>query len=103
MTTPVSPQKNLGLDEVRHIARLAHLRLEKDEEESLLKQLNNILGFFAVLDGLKTDGVQPMSHSIDLPNAFESDQPRPSFANQTALSGAPDQEDGQFKVPAVIE
>ena len=50
---------------------------------------------------LDLSDVEPTSHPLDVVNAWDEDEPRPSLSREDALANAPDPEDGLFRVPAV--
>jgi aspartyl-tRNA(Asn)/glutamyl-tRNA(Gln) amidotransferase subunit C len=89
--------------EVEHVANLARLQLTEEEAERFTKDLNAILEFAAKLDELDTSNVPPTSHATDVKNVMREDRNRPSIPRDEALRNAPEEEDGQFKVPAVFE
>ncbi|PKO20039.1 Asp-tRNA(Asn)/Glu-tRNA(Gln) amidotransferase GatCAB subunit C [candidate division BRC1 bacterium HGW-BRC1-1] len=88
---------------VRHVATLARLELSDDEVEGFRTDLDMILTHSSQLDELDTTDVPPTSHSLPLSNVFREDVITPSLTPEDALSNAPEQEDGYFKVPAVIQ
>ena len=45
----------------------------------------------------------PTSHPIPLENVFREDVPVPTLTQEEALSGAPDAQDGKFRVPAILD
>jgi aspartyl-tRNA(Asn)/glutamyl-tRNA(Gln) amidotransferase subunit C len=47
--------------------------------------------------------VEPTSHAIPIQNAFREDESRPSFPREEVLGIAPEEEDGHFRVPRIIE
>jgi aspartyl-tRNA(Asn)/glutamyl-tRNA(Gln) amidotransferase subunit C len=47
--------------------------------------------------------VPPTSHAIPLKNVMREDETSPSLPRDVALKNAPVKENGQFKVPAVLE
>ena len=49
------------------------------------------------------EDVVPTSHPIPLTNVFREDEPRDTLTQEQALDQAPDSEDGQFKVPAILD
>jgi aspartyl-tRNA(Asn)/glutamyl-tRNA(Gln) amidotransferase subunit C len=89
--------------EVQHVAKLARLSLSEEETEKFAGQLNAILKYAEKLNELDTDGVDPTSHPMPLENVMRDDEVRPSWPLESVLKNAPDEEDGQFKVPAVLE
>ncbi|QJC51213.1 Asp-tRNA(Asn)/Glu-tRNA(Gln) amidotransferase subunit GatC [Paenibacillus albicereus] len=88
---------------VEHVANLARLELSEAEKEQFAGQLSAILKYAEKLDELDTDGIEPTSHVLPVTNVMREDEVRESVSNETALRNAPDDEDGQFKVPAVLE
>jgi aspartyl-tRNA(Asn)/glutamyl-tRNA(Gln) amidotransferase subunit C len=93
----------ISRDQVEHVAKLARLNLTEDEAVQYTTQLNAILNFFEKLDELDTERVEPTSHVMEVYNVMRADEERPSIEREEALRNAPDHEDGQFKVPAVME
>jgi len=92
----------IGKDEVRHIAKLAHLEFSEDELGRFTQQFNAILEYVARLNALDTADVQPTSHVGGGSHALRDDTLRPSMSREEALANAPDSERGHFKVPKVI-
>ncbi|BAU29835.1 aspartyl/glutamyl-tRNA(Asn/Gln) amidotransferase subunit C [Aneurinibacillus soli] len=90
-------------NEVEYVAKLARLNLTEEEAVKYTEQLNSILEFAGKLNELDTADVPPTSHVLDVYNVMRDDIVRPSLSHEDALRNAPDEEDGQFKVPAVIE
>lgn len=90
-------------DDVEHVARLARLDLTEDEKIMYTDQLNAILKYVGQLNELDTDKVPPTSHVMHLVNVMREDVPRPSLTLEQVMFNAPDEEDGGFKVPAVLE
>jgi aspartyl-tRNA(Asn)/glutamyl-tRNA(Gln) amidotransferase subunit C len=94
---------SLSLDEVRHIADLARLRLSEGELETYREQLSSILDHVASLQKLDTSGISPTSSVLAPQTVLRSDDPRPGLPLDQILLNAPDTEDGQFRVPPVLE
>lgn len=94
---------SITIKEVEHVASLARLELTGQEKEQFAGQLNAILKYAEQLDKLDTEGVEPTSHAVPLTNVMREDEIRPSLPVEQVLLNAPDEEDGQIKVPAVLE
>lgn len=90
-------------NEVEYVAKLARLNLTEEEAVKYTEQLNSILEFAGKLNELDTEDVPPTSHVLTVYNVMRDDIVVPSLSHEDALRNAPDEEDGQFKVPAVIE
>jgi len=89
--------------DIEKVARLARLELTEEEKVTFGNQLEQILNYMEQLNGLDTTGVEPTSHAIPISNVFKEDEVNPSFPQKEVLAIAPDEEDGHFKVPKIIE
>ncbi|MFZ3208518.1 MAG: Asp-tRNA(Asn)/Glu-tRNA(Gln) amidotransferase subunit GatC [Geobacteraceae bacterium] len=89
--------------EVKHVARLARLKLSEEEVETFTGQMGAILAYIEKLNELDTDGIAPTAHAVPMENAFREDMERPSIGAGQALANAPERVDGFFRVPKVIE
>jgi aspartyl-tRNA(Asn)/glutamyl-tRNA(Gln) amidotransferase subunit C len=94
---------SIEIKDVEHVARLARLELTEAEKEQFTEQLNAILKYAEKLNELDTSDIEPTSHVIPLSNVMREDEPRPSWPIEEVLKNAPDSEDGQFRVPAVLD
>jgi aspartyl-tRNA(Asn)/glutamyl-tRNA(Gln) amidotransferase subunit C len=90
-------------DTIKNVAGLARMRLSPEEEALFSGQLNNILAYMDKINELDTKGIEPMSHVIAMGNVLREDTPKPCLSNKEALNNAPDEKDGFFKVPRIIE
>jgi len=93
----------LTLDEVRHVARLARLRLTEAELEAMRQELSSILEYVDVLQEVDVTGVMPTAQVTDVVNVVRPDEVRPSLPVEEALAGAPHREGDFFKVKPVFE
>lgn len=93
----------LTVDEVNHIAELARLKLSDEEKEIYREQLSEILDFASLLQNLDTSEIPPTARVIQLPVTLRPDVPRPGLELEDLLLNAPDTEDGQFRVPPVLD
>lgn len=84
---------------VRHVARLARLRLESDEQARMQTELSVILDHVAAIQSLDLDDVPPTTHVQEMQNVLRPDEPRPSLSVEDALREAPAVIDGRFGVP----
>ncbi|MEK0317082.1 Asp-tRNA(Asn)/Glu-tRNA(Gln) amidotransferase subunit GatC [Cohnella sp. 56] len=94
---------SIAVKDVEHVANLARLVLTDEEKEKFTGQLNAILKYAEKLNGLDTTGVEPTSHVLPLSNVMRDDVPAESLPIEKVLRNAPEAEDDQFKVPAVLE
>ena len=89
--------------DIEKVARLARLELSEGEKETFGNQLEQILTYMEQLNRLDTTGVEPTSHAIPIYNVFREDEVKLSFPQEEVLAISPDEEDGHFKVPRIIE
>lgn len=89
-------------DQVKHVAHLARLAITEEETQKFGPQLEAILNFANQLEEVDTEGVQPTFHVLDLQNVLRDDVSAQTLSQQEVLTNAPDQEEGQFKVPSVL-
>lgn len=94
---------SISIQDVEHVAKLARLELSEEEKQTFTGQLNAILKYAEQLNSLDTEGVEPTSHVVPVSNVLREDENRPSLPVEKVFLNAPDEEDGQFKVPAVLE
>jgi aspartyl-tRNA(Asn)/glutamyl-tRNA(Gln) amidotransferase subunit C len=89
--------------DVDHVARLARLALTDEERERFGQQLVQILEHAERVREVAAEDVPPTAQPVPLSNVFRDDAPRPSLPQEEALAGAPEVEQGRFKVPRIIE
>ncbi len=94
---------SLTPDEVRHIALLARLGITDEDVERLSSQLSSIIDYFEELKQVNTDDVPPTAYALNLQNVMRSDETAPCTSHDDVLANAPLQENGYFRVRAVLE
>ncbi|MGJ9458367.1 Asp-tRNA(Asn)/Glu-tRNA(Gln) amidotransferase subunit GatC [Oceanobacillus sp. CF4.6] len=93
---------DISKEQVKHVAHLARLAVTDEEVEKMADELSAIIGYAEQLNELDTDGVEPTTHVLDLKNVMRKDEPKEWITQEDALKNAPDQEDGQFRVPSIM-
>jgi aspartyl-tRNA(Asn)/glutamyl-tRNA(Gln) amidotransferase subunit C len=93
----------LTLAQVQHIARLARLQLSPEELERYREQLSDILDYAARLQELDTTGIPPTASVLSSSRPLRLDEARPGLELEALLQNAPLAEQGQFRVPPVLE
>lgn len=88
---------------VRHIARLARLRMDDSEIEAMVPELNAILGWVEQLGEVDTSGVEPLATVIANRLRLRDDVVDDGNCREAVLANAPSAEHGFFVVPKVIE
>lgn len=90
-------------EEVNHVADLARLEMPEASVQKFVEQIGQILEYVDTLNAIDTTGIVATSHATNLTNAFREDEMHPHIDREDALANAPEQEDGCFIVPRVIE
>ena len=93
---------SVTLDDLEKIAQLARLKLKEGDKEKFLDQVNQILKYVEKLNEVDTQGVEPLSHSMDLVNVMREDIEKQSLSQKDALANAPLKNDKFFRVPKVV-
>ena len=55
------------------------------------------------MNELDTENVEPTSHVLDMKNIMREDVSKPGLPVEEVLKNAPDHENGQIRVPSIIE
>ena len=72
-------------DDIRHIAKLARLKLAEGEVGKFTKELSSILDYIAVLNELDTENVPPTAQVTGIRNVLREDIVQPSEASKEDL------------------
>jgi aspartyl-tRNA(Asn)/glutamyl-tRNA(Gln) amidotransferase subunit C len=97
------PAMALTLEQVRHIAHLARLRLTADEEARYRSQLSAILEYAARLRSVDTSMIPPTASVLPLDAPLRPDVPRTSGATPQLITNAPEATEAMFRIPPVFE
>nr|WP_315267078.1 Asp-tRNA(Asn)/Glu-tRNA(Gln) amidotransferase subunit GatC [Microbacterium lemovicicum] len=89
-------------DLVRHLGVLARIQLSDEEVERLTGELDAIVDNIAKVSEVATPEVPATSHPVPLENVFRRDEVGETLTQAEALSNAPDQADGRFRVTAIL-
>jgi aspartyl-tRNA(Asn)/glutamyl-tRNA(Gln) amidotransferase subunit C len=93
----------ISREEVAHLARLSRLAVTDAELDTFAGQLDVILQAVARVGEVVAADIPPTSHSVPLTNVLRDDVVQPCLTQEEALSGAPDAQDGRFRVPRILE
>ena len=94
---------SLTRDDVYRIAHLARIEINQAQAEATLAELNNIFAMIEQMRRVNTEGVEPMSHPLGGSQRLRDDAISDTSDRTTRLRNAPEQTDGLFLVPKVIE
>jgi len=88
---------------VRRIAKLARIRLEPAETNTLQSELNAILGYVEQLNAVDVTGVEPLSGGAQMALRLRGDVVTDGEIAEKILANAPDRAGEFFAVPKVVE
>lgn len=90
-------------EEVKRIADVSRLHITDVELEKISAQLDEFIELAETLNEVDTTGVEPTTHVFKVKNVMREDIPEPGMDRDLLFKNAPDHQDGQFKVPAVLD
>ena len=94
---------SISKDTVRKAARLARIRVENSELESVTLKLNGTLKWIEQLQELNTDNVKPLASVVDITLPLRADVVQDDNIQARILANAPEKMQGFFVVPKVVE
>lgn len=90
-------------EQAQYIAKLAKLRFDGEELDRMALDMESILNFARQINAIDIGDAPPMEHVLPLQNVLRDDSEPVSFPREALLQNAPEQLDGCFTVPKVIE
>jgi len=96
-------ESKITLEQVRHVALLARLRLGADEETRLQADLSSMLGYVEKLNELDTTEVPPTAQVGEPGTPMRDDEVTNQPNPDGMLANAPARHGNFFKVPKIIE
>ena len=88
-------------EEVKKVAHLARLELNKDEINNHAEQLEKILEYIKQLEKIDTNDVPCTTRAIEVINVFRKDEKKNYDCTEDILDLGPSREDEFFKVPRI--
>ena len=86
---------------IQKLAKLARLKLDKNEVEEMVLDFDKMLGFINKLDEVNVNDVQPLIHIHNIKNNYRDDKVLQSTIKKDLLNSAPEKNSDYFKVPKV--
>ena len=93
-------------EEVKHIAKLARIRLTDPETERFQAELSSILDYFRLLEEIDAEKVEPTFHSTEdclEGNAVRKDEEAPSGIADELIGSAPVKKGRHIKVKSILK
>lgn len=94
---------SVNTETVQHVAKLSMLNIGDDEISSTTERINKVLALVDTLQDIDTTGTEPLAHPLDAQQSLRDDHAENCTDRDKLLSNAPEQLDGQFLVPRVVE
>tara|TARA_B110000014_G_scaffold210543_1_gene162424 strand:+ start:210 stop:491 length:282 start_codon:yes stop_codon:yes gene_type:complete len=88
---------------VATISYLSRLAFDKENEEKITKDLENIIKFVDQLDGVDTSDIEPLKSPLEKTAKTRDDQISAENRKEQFLKNAPDANEDYFLVPRVVE
>jgi len=86
------------------LTKLCRINCSKEELETLLKNLQSILGYIDQMEEVDTEGVPVCNHvSEEMESVTREDEPDQSLDRKTFLDNSPSHVGGMIRVPTVIK
>lgn len=94
---------NISKEDVLRYADVARLAISDAEAEKYSRDLSAVLTFAEKIQEINTDDVKPTTNGNDAKDVLRDDTPEVWGEREKIFDNAPDHEDGQFKVPAILD
>lgn len=94
---------SMDKETVQKVARLSAIEMNEAQLDKMAPQLSNILGFIEHLSEVDTDGVEPLANVVDIDLNLREDVINDGNCAEKVLANAPEETQGFFVVPKVIE
>lgn len=95
---------SLDVNAVKKVARLARIRMDDETElQQQAQQLSKIIGFVEQLSQVDTDNVEPLANVGDITLHLRDDAVNDGACAEKVLKNAPEETQGYFVVPKVVE
>ena len=88
---------------VSKLEKLSKLKIEEEDREKIMSDLNAIVQMFDKLNELDTEGVEPLRHISEAINVRRTDKVSEEFNREELLSNASKVKDGFIAVPKYLK
>ena len=89
-------------EEILHIAKLASLKIKEEEIEEYRKNLQDILNFANIINGVDTEGLEETNGATANINFLREDKVKKFEDSKSLMENAPEQENNMFKIPKFL-
>ena len=97
----------LSLDDIQRLSQLAKINVAPADAPQIQAELNGFFNLVAQLQAVETDGIEPLCHPIaaieEMTLRLRDDVVTETDHRAANMNNAPQQENGLFLVPKVLE
>ena len=99
----MAANKNITIDEVKHIAKLSKLKIPDDKLDYYASEMDKILEYFKIISKVDTSNVEPLTHITDKHNVVREDVISKCIENKKFIDICPESFGHYIKVPKVLD
>ena len=95
----------ISKEQTKHIAKLARIKLDEKEIEKYQGELSKILDYIEKLKEVNVEGIQPMSHPVEIKNVMREDkrkQEEEGKMGEKLLEMMPDKKNRYLKTKGIL-
>jgi aspartyl-tRNA(Asn)/glutamyl-tRNA(Gln) amidotransferase subunit C len=90
-------------EDVERIAHLARIQVDDTVLAKTTSSLGEVLALVDQLQAADTSGITPLAHPLDMAQRLRPDEVTETDRREALMEAAPEQEEGLFLVPRVID
>lgn len=94
---------SLDKQTVKKVARLANIEVSNDDLDKIAPQLSGIVKWIEQLGEVDTDNVAPLANVVNIELPLRKDEVTDGDCAVKVLANAPEETQGFFVVPKVVE
>ncbi len=89
-------------DIFNRLQTLSQLGVTDSERTALQQSLESIIKFIDIIHAVDTEGIEPLTHPVDVHRTLRSDEANADIDRSLNQSSAPETQDGFYLVPRVV-
>lgn len=82
---------------------LVKIKLTEEEKNEAVEFFGFFTAKFDILENINAENTEPLVTALSLENVMREDIPVKTMSRETLLENAPEQQDGHFVVPRILE
>ncbi|MFT4565605.1 MAG: aspartyl-tRNA(Asn)/glutamyl-tRNA(Gln) amidotransferase subunit C [Saprospiraceae bacterium] len=88
---------------ISKLEKLSRLKLNNEEREQIVSDLDSIVEMFDTLQEVDTEGIEPLRHMSEVVNVLRNDKVANELSNEEGLYNAPKTHEGFIAVPKFLK